>query len=176
MNQHIIVAFISIFAISTPLAAQETRAVYEVEIDAKVDVIWNAFTTTQGLQSWVAPLADVDFRVGGKWRANYNKEGKLGDKNTIENTILCYDPKRMISLKATGFPEGFAFKDAAQDAWSIFYFMPVSDHKTKITIIGLGYTDSEQSQKMLELFEIANKYSMDQLSAAMKELQTAKEK
>jgi len=163
-------------AICTPLVAQETREVFEVEIDASVDDIWNAFTTTKGLQSWVAPLADIGFRVGGKWRANYNKDGELGDADTIENTILCYEPKRMISLKATGFPEGFKFEDAAKKTWSVFYFAPVTATQTKITIVGLGYDDSEQSQKMLAFFKPANKYSMDQLAAAMKKQREAEDK
>jgi len=59
---------------------------------------------------------------------------KLGDVTTIENTILCYDPKRMLSIKATAFPEGFEFVDAAKETWSIFYFAKVSDSKTKITV------------------------------------------
>ncbi|MFK7766747.1 MAG: SRPBCC domain-containing protein [Mariniblastus sp.] len=176
MIRCVILAVSSLLALSAAVVAQETRQVFEVEIDASVDDIWNAFTTTEALQSWVAPLADIDFRVGGRCRANYDSEGKLGDAKTIENTILCYDPKRMISLKATGFPEGFEFEEAAKDTWSIFYFTPVSDAKTKITIVGLGYNDSEQSQKMLTFFKPANKYSMDQLSAAMKKRNAPKKK
>lgn len=156
------------FALSGTLVAQEGREVFDVEIDASIDEIWEAFTTTEGLKSWVAPLADIDFRVGGKWRANYNKDGALGDASTIENTILCYDPKRMIALKATGFPEDFQFKEAAKDMWSVFYFTPLSEARTKITIVGLGYNESEESQKMLAFFKPANKFTMDQLSAAMK--------
>lgn len=146
----------------------DEREVFEVEIDASVDDIWTAFTTTEGLKSWVAPHADIDLRVGGKWRANYNEDGKLGDATTIENTILSYDPKRMISLKATGFPDGFEFEEAARETWSIFYFEPVSESKTRITVVGLGYNDTEQSQKMRSFFEAANKFSMDQLAAALK--------
>ena len=167
MIQHLILAFVASLTFSAISVAQEAREVLEVEIDGSIDDVWAAFTTTEGLKSWVAPLADIDFKVGGKWRANYNKDGKLGDATTIENTILCYDPKRMIALKATGFPEGFAFKDAAKDTWSVFYFASVSDSKTKITIVGLGYNDTEQSKKMRSFFETANKYSMDQLRAAM---------
>ena len=148
MIQHVTFAFIATFTSSAVSVAQESREVFEVEIEASVDDVWNAFTTTKGLRSWVAPLVDIDFKVGGKWRANYNKDGKLGDATTIENTILCYDPKRMIALKATGFPDGFPFKEAAKDTWSIFYFMPVAEAKTKITVVGLGYNDTEQSMKM----------------------------
>ncbi len=164
MMRHLAFAVTAVLAIATASFAQDSREVFEFEIDASVDDIWKAFTTTEGLKSWVAPLADIDFRVGGKWRANYNKDGKLGDEKTIENTILCYDPKRMISLKATGFPEGFKFADAAKETWSIFYFTPLSKTKTRITIVGLGYNDSDQSKKMRAFFKPANKYSMDQLS------------
>lgn len=176
MIQHAILSFAVTLMFCSTSAAQEPREVLEVEINANVDDIWNAFTTTDGLKSWVAPLADIDFRVGGKWRANYNKDGMLGDATTIENTILCYDPKRMISLKATGFPEGFEFEAAAKETWSIVYFTPVSKTKTKITVVGLGYNDTEQSKKMRSFFESANKYSMGQLSAAMEQLTASRNK
>ena len=166
--QNAILALAAAFFICTSVCAQDDdRVVDEFEIEANIDDVWHAFTTTDGLKSWAAPLADIDFRVGGKWRANYNKDGKLGDETTIENTILSYDPKRMLSLKATGFPKGFGFVDAAKHTWSIFYFSRMSESKTKITIIGLGYTDSEQSKKMRAFFKPANKYSMDQLKAAL---------
>jgi uncharacterized protein YndB with AHSA1/START domain len=150
-----------------PVLADETREVFEIEIDAGVDAVWEAFTTTPGIKSWVAPLAEIDFRVGGKWRANYNAEGKLGDPTTIENTILAYDPKRMISLKATTFPEGFPFVEAARETWTVFYFAPVTTSRTKITVVGLGYTDSEQSQEMRSFFEEANEYSLKELEKAL---------
>ncbi len=63
--------------------------------------------------------------------------------------------------------KGFEFVEAAKETWSIFYFERVSDSKTKIAIVGLGYTDSEQSKKMRAFFKPANKYSMDQLKAAL---------
>ena len=89
---------IALFAFSIAVAcistatAEDNRQVIDIEIDASIDNVWTAFTTTEGLKSWVAPLADIDFRIGGKWRANYNAKGKLGDDGTIEHTILCYDP------------------------------------------------------------------------------------
>lgn len=176
MIQPVKLAIIAICVLSSVSFAQEPREVFEVDMEASVDDVWNAFTTTEGLRSWVAPLADIDFRVGGKWRANYNKDGKLGDSTTIENTILCYDPKRMISLKATGFPKGFRFKDAARETWSIFYFEPAGEKRTKITVVGLGYNDTEQSKQMRSFFKVANKYSMDQLRAALKEQNASKAK
>lgn len=149
--------------------AESGRVEATFEVQAALDDVWQAFSTTKGLQSWVAPLADIDLQVGGKWRANYNKDGRLGDANTIENTILSYDPPRMLSLKATGFPDGFAFEETAKKTWSIFYFEAIDNNKTLITIVGLGYDDSEQSQKMKAFFKPANEYSMAQLKKALEQ-------
>lgn len=147
----------------------ENRLVHAAEIDASVEKVWAAFSTTKGLQSWVSKHADIELKVGGKWRANYAEDGKLGDKDTIVNTILAYDPKRMLAIKATGFPDGFAFKEAAQKTWSVIYFESLAENKTKVTMVGLGYDDSEQSKKMKSYFKQANDYSFDQLKAALKE-------
>jgi uncharacterized protein YndB with AHSA1/START domain len=147
----------------------ESRAVYEGEINAGIDAVWTAFTTKDGLESWMAPLVEVEFTVGGTIRSNYDPEGAIGDVGTIENTILSYDPKRMISLKATGFPEGFPFKDAARSTWTVFYFDAISPEKTQVTVVGLGYTDAEQSRKMKEFFSVANKQSLDSLNKSLSE-------
>lgn len=164
-------ALVAIAAVTafSPVVAEDSREVFEYEIDADIDDVWRAFTTTEGLQSWVAQLAEIDFRVGGKWRANYNPEGELGDPTTIENTILSFDPKRMISLKATTFPEGFPFVEASKEAWTVFYFSPISTSQTRITVVGLGYTESEQSQKMRSFFAEANAYSLNELNKALQE-------
>ena len=39
--------------------------------------------------------------------------GTIGDSNTIENTILAYDPLRMLALKASKFPAGFPYTKVA---------------------------------------------------------------
>ena len=150
------------------VTADDDRVVYETVIDADINAVWNAFTTNDGLQKWMAPLIEIDLAVGGKMKANYNPEGKLGDPTTIENTILSFDPKRMLSLKATKFPKGFPFEDAAKAAWSVFYFSELPSSRTKITVVGLGYADNEQSKKMRAFFATANKHSLDTLNAALK--------
>ena len=75
----------------------------------------------------------------------------------------------MIALKATTFPEGFPFMEAAQETWTVFYFSPTSTLRTKITVVGLGYTDSEQSQNMRSFFKEANEYSLKELEQALRE-------
>lgn len=166
--------FAAIFAIFqiAHVCAEEHREVYEHEINADLDSVWQAFSTSEGLMKWMAPLADVDFKVGGKMRSNYNAKGELGDSTTIENTILSFDPKRMISLKATKYPKGFPFEIAAKSTWSIFYFTDLGSSRTKIRVVGLGYSDEEDSKKMRSFFKSANKQVLDKLSDALAKAKT----
>lgn len=149
--------------------ADDDRVVYETEIDADIRAVWTAFTTKEGLQAWMAPLVELDLSVGGKLRANYNPQGELGDSNTIENTILSFDPQHMLSLKATKFPQGFPFEAAAKETWSVFYFAELPSSRTRITVVGLGYTDSEPSRLMRSFFATANQHSLDKLNQALKQ-------
>ena len=167
----------SVAVFSAALAvAEDNRQVLEMEIDASIDQVWDAFTTTAGLKSWAAPLADVDFKIGGKWRANYNAQGKLGDANTIENTILSYDPQRMLSIRPTRFPQGFPFVEAARQTWTVFYFSPVTKARTKVRLVGLGYTDDQQSQQLRAFFAQGNKFSLTKLAQALVQDEAKKQK
>lgn len=169
-------AFSIAVACMSTATADDNRQVTEIEIDASLDNVWKAFSTTEGLKSWAAPLADVDFRVGGKWRTNYNAEGKLGDETTIENTILSYDPRRMMSIRPTKFPRGFPFVEAATKTWTVFYFTPITESRTRVRLVGLGYTDSEQSQQLRAFFAEGNKHSLKQLAHALTKDQPGKQK
>lgn len=165
----IIAAVLCAFAWSGPFAGEDgSRAEYETELDAGIDAVWVAFTTGEGLRAWMAPLVEIDLAVGGKMRSNYDPDGEIGDENTIENTILCYDPGRMLALKATKFPEGFAYADAAAGTWSIFYFEKISPARTRVTVVGLGYTDDEKSRQMRQSFAAGNKYLLDKLNGVLR--------
>ena len=136
---------------------------HEAIIDAPVAEVWKAFTTADGLKSWMAPEASIDLRVGGKMLANYRAEGKLGDENTIENTILSFELQRMLSIQATKPPAGFPFASAIKDTWSVMYFEPVGADRTRIVICGMGYKDDAESTKMREFFDKGNAHTLEQL-------------
>jgi uncharacterized protein YndB with AHSA1/START domain len=136
-------------------------------VAAGIEKVWEAFTTKAGLEAWMAPLVEIELAVGGVIRSNYNPKGTIGDATTIENTILAYDPQRMLALKATKYPEGFPFAEAAAVTWSVFYFDEAGPGHTKITLVGLGYTDSSESQQMRAAFAEWNAHSLRQLQAAL---------
>ena len=144
--------------------AQETGPIVcEGVVAAPLDAVWAAWTTSDGLRSWLAPHAEIDLRIGGLMRANYSAQGALGDPQTIENTILSFEPKKMISIRVTKFPNGFPFPNAIGEMWTVMYFESVDQDHTRIRVVGLGFRAGEESQKMRAFFERGNATTVEQL-------------
>ncbi len=137
--------------------------VTETTLEAPVDEVWRLFTTREGVESWMVPQAEVDLRVGGSLRTHYDPQGRLGDAKTITNTILSYEPRRMLSMRATGFPKDFPFRKATEGTWSVLYFEELPGQRTQLRLVGLGYGDDPESREAYAFFEKGNAWTLEQL-------------
>ena len=136
--------------------------VFETIVDAPLSKVWEAWSTSEGLSQWMAPLVEIDLQVGGLMRSNYNQDGKLGDPQTIINSILSFEPQRMISIKVTRAPEGFPFPHAITQMWSIIYFSEVGTNRTSVREVSLGFSPDLESQQMRAFFNTGNASTLNQ--------------
>ena len=149
---------------AAPGAAQDiSPIVSEAIVEAPLDAVWAAWTTSDGLRSWLAPHATIDLRVGGLMRTNSNPRGALDDPQTIENRVLSYDPGRMLSIKVARAPDAFPFPKAIQEMWTVIYFEEVGTGHTKVRVVGLGFLPNDESQKMRTFFERGNATTLEGL-------------
>ena len=84
---------------------------FEVLVPLPLASVWDAWTTSRGLSKWIAPVAVVDFNVGGKIQTNYDSTAKIGSAGTIELLIINYIDMQLITLKVRlndRFPRIFA--------------------------------------------------------------------
>ena len=137
--------------------------IHEGIVEASLTEVWNVWSTSEKLRLWMAPHAEIDLRVGGLMRANYNPDGELGDSQTIVNTVLSFEPQRMISIKVVKAPDGFPFPNAITQMWSVIYFTAVDENRTAIREVSLGFQSDEESQRMREFFNRGNATTMSQL-------------
>ncbi|MBK8232434.1 MAG: SRPBCC domain-containing protein [Candidatus Eisenbacteria bacterium] len=144
-------------------AAEDGPIVAEGVIDAPIAEVWNAWATSEGLAAWLAPQADIDLRVDGLMRANYDPKGALGDAGTIENRILSFEPERMLSIRVAKAPESFPFKAKVGEMWTVLYFQPAETKRTALRIVGLGFGADEESRRMREFFQQGNAFTLEQL-------------
>lgn len=150
-------ALLGWLALSTRPAAAAEPEVTEGFINTSTAEVWRIFTTSEGYKQTGAALADVDLKIGGLIRANYNPQGKLGDAETIVNEILAYEPERMLAIRIKQPPASFPYKDAVAGTWTVIYMHPAGDNMTQVRVVGLGYTDSPQSQAMRKFFAEGNR-------------------
>lgn len=149
--------------VSAVQARADDTIVTEGSVDAPVSAVWKVWASSEGLKSWLAPHADIDLRIDGLMRVNYDPNGSLGDPGTIENRVLAYEPERMLSIKVAKAPEKFPFKSRIGDMWTVLYLQPTPDGKTTLRIVGMGFGPDQESQKMKDFFRQGNAYTLVQL-------------
>jgi uncharacterized protein YndB with AHSA1/START domain len=76
------------------LATPPQELVIQVEVPAALPVVWKAFTTSEGLTTWLTPEATVDLRPGGEWTAHF-PGGSTGG-----GTIVSFVPEKELVISA----------------------------------------------------------------------------
>lgn len=133
-------------------------------VNVALDSVWNAYTTKKGWESWATAIAEIDFKISGIIKTNYNKAGKIGDESTITLHILNYIPKQMLTLQAEltkNFPE--FMKADEKDLYNVILFEEVSSSKTKVTSYGIGYKNNKKYMSLMKFFIQGNEQSYQNL-------------
>lgn len=151
--------FHATLAPSEPVAPVVTETV----VAAPVSKVWQAFTTKEGIESWMTAKTEFELKVGSTWRTSYNKDSDLHDDATIQQEVLSFDPERMLSFRTARAPKGFPWPEAVLKTWCVIYFEPVDAAKTKVTFRMMGFDETEESKKMREFFVSGNRIVMDAL-------------
>jgi uncharacterized protein YndB with AHSA1/START domain len=66
-------------------AQDDNRLVHEAIVNAPLDQVWAAFTTREGLESWMAAHAEIELKLGGTMKTQYDPKGTIDDAKAIEN-------------------------------------------------------------------------------------------
>jgi uncharacterized protein YndB with AHSA1/START domain len=89
-------ALLAAASLCTP--AEERVIAKQVMVNAGVDAVWNAWTTTQGIKSFFAPDARVEARAGGPFEIYFNPYAPPGSKGADDMRFLALQPQKMLSF------------------------------------------------------------------------------
>jgi len=129
------------------MAASDKVLVLEVTVPAPLNAVWEAFTTSAGLSTWLTPGAVVDLKEGGEWTAHF-PGGSTGG-----GTILSFVPQKELVLSATApdkFPTVRATRTKAR-----FQFEAKGD-STVVRLTQTGWKDGEEWVKAYEYLTVGN--------------------
>jgi uncharacterized protein YndB with AHSA1/START domain len=146
------------------LHAQDgNQLVHEGVVNAPVNQVWAAFTTSGGLESWMTAHAKIELKIGGTMKTQYDPKGTTDDATAIGNTILSYEPMRMLSLKVTKVPDAFPYPKAIKNMWTVIYFIQEGKKATRVREVSLGFTNDDESKRMREFFNRGNAFTLQEL-------------
>lgn len=146
-----------------------------IEIDAPVERVWHAFTTTEGFRSWAAPIADVDFRLGGIIEAAYDRNGRIGAPGNIKNEIVAYVPQRMLAIRNIQAPPKLPFDAPTfQKIHTVNFFEPVTETRTRVTVTQPGFGTGPAYEGVYKFFAAGNRWSLEQLKKTLEASPAAK--
>jgi uncharacterized protein YndB with AHSA1/START domain len=137
-------------------SADEVSFVNEGVVAAPIEEVWKIFATSEGYKVLGPALAEVDLKIGGTIRSRYGADGALGDAETIENTILAYEPPTMMATRIAKTPASFPFKSAWKNPWTVVTLVPLDGGKTRVRAASLGFGADEESVAMRRFFEAGN--------------------
>ena len=145
-------------------SAPELVLIQTLEVNASLSKVWDAYTTKSGWESCAAPLAEVDLKVNGTIKTNYNSEGVIGDETTNTLFIINYVPYKILTLQAEltdNFPE--FMKADAVDFYNVIYFKDLGNKRTKIESYGIGYKNTPKYIELMNYFIPANEGLLEKL-------------
>lgn len=132
-------------------------------VPATVEQIWDALTTSRGLETWAVPFARADFRLGGVWESSYRRDATAGDPANIRNRFIAYQPLRMIAIQAIQAPPDFPHPELLPSLWTVIEIDPIETRRVRVTVSGVGYRSGPDHEAVYRLFERGNAWTLQQL-------------
>jgi uncharacterized protein YndB with AHSA1/START domain len=148
------------FAAQGPVQVNKVPApnkalVFEVKVPASLDAVWTAFTTSEGLSTWLTPGAVVDLRVGGEWTAHF-PGGATGG-----GTILSFVPKTKLVMSAMAPPMFPHVRE--QRTTATWEFTAIDGKSTRVTLKQTGWKEGDEWDKAYAYLADGNKQLLETL-------------
>lgn len=151
--------------LSFPEASGQRVMKLSILIAASREAAWKAFTTTEGQRAWLAPVVDVDLRLGGRMEASYDPKAKIGDTTTIRQEILAYLPEQMIAFHNVQAPPGFAHDDLFHQVVTVLMFEDAGVGRVRVTCAEVGYGNGKDWDQLYDFFRAGNAFVLEKMKA-----------
>ena len=131
----------------------EKSLVKEIEIEKDIELIWDKFTTEEGLKSFFAPKVNFELLIGGPFEMLFDLKMPIGQQGSEDCKILSFLPNKMLSFSWNNPPKFEHIRD--EKTWVIIEFQTVEKNKTHIKLTHLGWNDNPEWEGAYEYFDNA---------------------
>ncbi len=125
-------------------------------IAAPVAVLWKAFSDTAEFKRWNAPVAAIDFRVGGTLEASYDPKAALGARDNIKHRIVTFLPQRLIVFQNIQAPRALPDGALFQQTVTVIEYQPLGPARTRVTVSSTGWGAGPGFDRLYRFFQAGN--------------------
>jgi uncharacterized protein YndB with AHSA1/START domain len=137
-------------------SADPKRLDFAVTVPASVDQVWDAFTTSTGVTSWLAPQATIEPRPGGKWEVSFGPGSSTGG-----GTIVLLQPKSLLAVSALA-PDQFPTVRRERTT-AVFFFDAAGPKTTTVRLAQTGWQQGAEWDKAFDYLSTGNAQLLEAL-------------
>jgi len=124
-----------------------------VEVDAGIDAVWDAWTTTEGVTSFFAPACNVEMRIDGAYEMFFDPVGDPGQRGGEGVRFLAIEPKTMLSFTWNAPPHLSNVR--GQWTYVTVRLVELTPGRTEVTLFHGGWGDGPEWNKAFDYFVYA---------------------
>lgn len=143
---------LGVTSVSEGLAA-ERRLSVDLEIPARVEEVWDAWTTEGGIRSFFAPDARIDLRVDGLYEIYFDPTAPEGKRGADGMRILVLEPRKRFAFTWNA-PEDQSYV-RGQRTIVMIELQPVGEDRTLMRFTHSGWGEGQAWDAAFDYFERA---------------------
>jgi uncharacterized protein YndB with AHSA1/START domain len=144
---------LALWALASFAAAQERAIDKEVIVPAPIESVWQTWTTKAGIESFFAPEAVIDARVGGAFNIHMDPLAKPGMKGADDMRYLALQKPTMLSFDWNAPPH--LAEARKQRTFVIVRLADVDGKSTRVRLHHTGWGDGGEWDQAYAYFDRA---------------------
>lgn len=133
--------------------AQERAIDKQIVVAAPIEAVWKAWTSKAGIESFFAPEAEVEPRVGGAFHIHIDPLAAPGMKGADDMRFMALQQPTMLSFDWNAPP---SLPEARQQrSFVVVRLAPVDDQSTRVSLHHTGWGTGGEWDKSYAYFDRA---------------------
>jgi len=122
-------------------------------INASQIDLFQAWTTKAGLESFLAPVCEIDLIPNGKFEIFFDPNGKEGEKGSEDCLVMAYQKHNFFSFTWNSPPSIPNIRE--QKTCVVVRFISLGNQNTKVILVQSGWGEGEDWDKSYNYFTSA---------------------
>ncbi|HKW82551.1 MAG TPA: SRPBCC domain-containing protein [Burkholderiaceae bacterium] len=125
----------------------------EIVVAAPPQVVWQSWTTKAGIESFFAPEAEIEAKVGGAFHIHFNPFGEPGMKGADDMRFMALQAPTMLSFDWNAPPSLPEIRK--QRSFVVVRLADIDGKSTRVSLHHTGWGDGSEWDKAYAYFDRA---------------------